>query len=171
MLWTLGVLIAPETFGLPIALFVAPLAVFFAVRLVLAPLLYGRRVPSPSADIAGAALAGMGLSHSIARGVIAGLSRRQAVFEVTRKGLASDKPDAPKVKKPNTFASVREELLLLGGLLGCIAALIALQPPDAGNALAGWILALSLQALPYAAAVACAGLSGLQGTKATADPA
>ena len=171
MLWTLGVLIAPETFGLPIALFVAPLAVFFAVRLVLAPLLYGRRVPCPSADIAGAALAGMGLSHSIARGVIAGLSRRQAVFEVTRKGLASDRPDAPKVKKPNTFASVREELLLLGGLLGCIAALIALQPPDAGNALAGWILALSLQALPYAAAVACAGLSGLQGTKATADPA
>jgi hypothetical protein len=138
---------------------------------VLAPLLYGRRVPCPSADIAGAALAGMGLSHSIARGVIAGLSRRQAVFEVTRKGLASDKPDAPKIKKPNTFASVREELFLLGGLLGCIAALIALQPPDAGNALAGWVLALSLQALPYAAAVACAGLSGLQGTKIAADPA
>ena len=53
----------------------------------------------------------------------------------------------------------------------CDHTLIALQPPDASYALAGWILALSLQALPYAAAVACAGLSGLQGTKATADPA
>jgi len=169
MLWTLGVLIAPGTFGLPIALFVAPLAVFFAVRLVLAPLLYSRRVPCPSPDIAGAALAGMGLSHSIARGVIAGLSRRQAVFEVTRKGATSDQPAVPKVKKPNTFASVREESLLLFGLLGCIAALTALQPPAASNALAGWILALSLQALPYAAAVACAWLSGLARPETRSD--
>ena len=97
------------------------------------------------------------------------MSRRQAVFEVTRKGATSEQPDVPKVKTPNTFASVREESLLLFGLLGCIAALAALQPLNAGNALAGWILALGLQALPYAAAVACAWLSGLPRPETRSD--
>ena len=40
---------------LPITLFVVPLAVFFVIRLLLTPLLYGRRVPCPVADVAGAA--------------------------------------------------------------------------------------------------------------------
>lgn len=159
MVWSLGVLLAPQTFGLPIVLFIAPLAVFFIARLLLSPLLYSRRVPCPRADMAGAALAGMALSHSIARGVIAGLVHRQAVFEVTRKGNSDDNKARPSDKKTNPFASVAEETALLCGLLACIAALISFRPPDAGIALAGWILALTLQALPYAAAVACAWLS------------
>ena len=159
MVWTLGILLAPEIFGLPIVLFIAPLAVFFIARLLLSPLLYSRRVPCPRADMAGAALAGMALSHSIARGVIAGLVHRQAVFEVTRKGNSDNSKAQPSDKKTNPFASVREEATLLCGLLACIAALTAFRPPDAGIALAGWLLALTLQALPYAAAVTCAWLS------------
>ena len=73
-------------FGVPMALFIVPLAVFFLARLVLGPLLYWRRVPCAARDILGAALAGMGLSHSIASGVIAGLAGGRAVFDVTRKG-------------------------------------------------------------------------------------
>ena len=156
--WTLGVLAAPQIFGLPIALFVVPLAVFFVTRLALVPLLYSRRVPCPAADVAGAALAGMGLSHSIARGVIAGLSGRRAVFDVTRKGKTSDNPEAPPLQQPGAFASVREESVLLLGLLLCIAAL-GFAPGEPSATLKVWILALSLQALPYAAAIGCAWLS------------
>ena len=153
MLWTLGVLLAPETFGLPIALFVVPLAVFFVIRLLLTPLLYRRRVPCSPTDVAGAALAGIGLSHSVARGVFAGLFGKSSVFAVTRKGVGNG-----PLKSAGTFASVRQELALLAGLLVCIVTL-GLQPSaESDVARWGWMLALGLQALPYAAAVVCASL-------------
>ena len=160
--WTLGVLTAPQTFGLPTPLLVVPLVVFIVLRLLLVPLLYSRRVPCSASDIAGAALAGMALSHSIARGVIAGLGGRGAVFHVTRKGpddrTREARPGKPP-KRPGTFASVREEAGLLIGLLACIAA-IGVQPAATGADPAAWLqLVLGMQALPYAAALMCAWLS------------
>jgi hypothetical protein len=153
MLWTLGVLLAPEAFGLPITLFVVPLAVFFVIRLLLTPLLYRRRVPCPPSDVAGAALAGIGLSHSVARGVFAGLFSKSSVFAVTRKGVGNG-----PLKSAGTFASVHHEIALLAGLLACMVAL-GLQPSAKSDvARWGWMLALGLQALPYAAAVVCASL-------------
>ena len=151
MWWTLGVLVAPQLFGLPIGLFVVPLAVFFFTRLLLVPLMYARRVPCPKADIVGAAWAGMALSHSIARGVLAGLGRRGAVFEVTRKGPAAARPARAGV----AWSTVREEAALLLGLGVCIVALL-LQPGQSDPALPGWLLVLVLQAIPYAAALGCA---------------
>lgn len=153
ILWTLGVLIAPSLFGLPITLFVVPLAVFFVIRLLLTPLLYGRRVPCPVADVAGAAVAGVGLSHSVARGVLAGLFGKSAVFAVTRKGIGN-RP----VKAAGAFASVHEEIALLGGLLACIVALGFQPTAESDVARLVWMLALGLQALPYLAALVCAGL-------------
>jgi hypothetical protein len=162
MVWTVGVLAAPRWFGLPIALFVVPLAVFFGARLLLVPLLYARRVPCGAADIAGASLAGMALSHSVAKGVWAGLSGRRAAFEVTRKGAMP--------ARPGRWRSVREEAALLAGLLGCLAAVL-LRPPAGGAASAGWIAVLLMQALPYAAALACAGLSPRPRSAPAATPA
>ena len=157
--WTLGVLSAPQIFGLPTPLFVAPLGVFVALRLLLVPLLYSRRVPCSAADIVGAALAGMALSHSIARGVIAGLTRQRAVFHVTRKGPVERTEKTRAGRRPGAYASVREEAALLVGLLASIAA-IGVQPVAANPASAGWLqLALGMQALPYAAALVCAWLS------------
>ena len=85
LLWSLGFLLAPQFFGLPLWLFVVPLAVFFAARALLGPLLYRRRVACSGADAAGAAVAGMGLSHSVAQGVLAGLTAQPAQFHVTRR--------------------------------------------------------------------------------------
>ena len=160
MAWTLGFLVAPQWFGLPTALFVVPLAVFFFARLVLGPLLYWRRVPCSAAGIAGAALAGMGLSHSIARGIIAGLTGRRAVFHVTRRVATAAPAAAPAAKlatagKRGWLADVHEEAALLLGLLACIAAL-ALHRAPGDTALAMWMLVLGMQSLPYAAALACA---------------
>jgi hypothetical protein len=96
----------------------------------------------------------MALSHSIARGVLAGLSGRRAVFEVTRKGGAAQ-ATATSSRTAGALGSVREEGALLSGLLVCIAALL-LQPGRADAALPGWLLVLALQAMPYAAALGCA---------------
>jgi cellulose synthase/poly-beta-1,6-N-acetylglucosamine synthase-like glycosyltransferase len=158
MAWTVGLLVAPQLFGVPFALFVVPLAVFFLARLVLGPLLYWRRVPCPPADILGAALAGMGLAHSIARGVIAGLAGRRAVFDVTRKGPAPVTAGPASARPDRPFGCVREEAALLLGLVGCVAAL-ALRREPGDTAQAMWMVVLGMQALPYAAALACAMLS------------
>jgi len=162
ILWTLGLLAAPRWFGVPFALFIVPLTVFFLARLVLGPLLYWRRVPCPPGDILGAALAGMGLSHSIARGVMAGLSGRRAVFAVTRKGaLPASASARTSVQADSPLGGVREEAALLVGLLVCIAAL-ALHREPSELASAMWMIVLVMQALPYAAALGCALLSGAQ---------
>ncbi len=172
MIWTIGLITAPQWFRLPIALFVVPLAVFFMARLLLVPLLYWKRVRCSIGDSAGAALAGIGLSHSIARGVFAGLSGRRAVFEVTRKGATDTASSARPLSAPGRFAGVREEAALLSGLLCCIAA-VTLRPPAVGAALAGWFVVLAMHALPYAAALICALLSSNRhvGRQATAMPA
>ncbi len=154
MAWTLGFLAAPHLFGLPIALFVVPLAVFFLARLVLGPLLYWRCVPCPPAGIAGAALAGMGLSHSVARGIIAGLTGRRAVFHVTRR-VAPATAKLRATGRLTWLADVREEAALLLGLLACTATLAMHREPG-DTALAMWMIVLGMQSLPYAAALACA---------------
>ncbi len=165
ILWTLGVLLAPETFGLPIALFVVPLAVFFVIRLLLTPLLYHRRVACSPSDVAGAALAGIGLSHSVARGVLAGLFSKYSVFTVTRKGIGNR-----SLPTTRAFNSVRDEAALLVGLVACIGAL-GLQPTNESDlARFGWMLALSLQALPYLAALLCASLPGEKNADACGQP-
>lgn len=173
--WTLVILIAPDIFGFPIALFVLPLAIFFSGRLLLGPLLYWRHVHCGLADTLGAALAGMGLSHVIARGILAGLLGQRSVFEITRKRIAvlgahlqenstSAQPLSTSFESvvPHLQA-VREELLLFTGLMACAFALLLTRPAVAAAAsldgLWMWIAVLMMQALPYAAAVACAWIS------------
>jgi exo-beta-1,3-glucanase (GH17 family)/cellulose synthase/poly-beta-1,6-N-acetylglucosamine synthase-like glycosyltransferase len=149
--WTLLLLAAPQWFAVPLALFVVPLAVFLLVRLGLGPLLYWRRVPCGPGDIAGASLAGMGLSHTIARGVFAGLLSKEAVFKITRKA-------AGRAPRASWLAPVREEAGLFAALLACITVLAwRREPGDVAVAL--WIGVLAMQALPYAAALACAAIS------------
>jgi cellulose synthase/poly-beta-1,6-N-acetylglucosamine synthase-like glycosyltransferase len=156
--WSLGMLLAPGRVAPPLALFVLPLAAFFLSRLLLGPLLYWRRVPCPPADIAGAALAGMGLAHVIARGTLAGLFGGRAVFEVTRRHRPGPGAPARAAARPAWFAPVREEAALLLALGACIAALAARRLPG-DSAVGIWIGVLAMQALPYLAALLCALLS------------
>jgi hypothetical protein len=146
--WTLGIVAAPQYFSPPTALFVVPLAVFFFVRAVLGPLLYWRRVPCRPADIAGASLAGMALSHSVARGVLAGLAGRRPFFAVTRKAADGARRSA--------FGAREEAALLVALAAGIAATALARGPGDL--ALAAWAAVLAMQALPYAAAVAVAAI-------------
>ena len=145
-----GVLAAPTWVGPPLLLFALPLAAVLGVRVLLAPLLYHRRVGCTPADTAGAALVGLGLSHAIATGVIAGLVGQRGVFEVTRKATTGAERRSPD-------RGVREERMLLAGLLVCLLGLLA-DTLDSGRRHDGWMLLLGLQCLPYLAALACARL-------------
>ena len=171
--WTIGVLAFPQYFSLPIPLFMLPLAVFCAAKLVMGPLLYWRRVPCSAKGILGAAIAGMGLSHAIARGVLAGLFHHSGVFQITAKGtntntasnapLAFAKP-ALKPMYGQQFSKIlkpaREEaLLLLALMLAILAIAITRNSNHIESAL--WMLMLALQALPYSASVICAIAAGL----------
>ena len=148
--WTIAVLLAPQHFKLPHPLFALPLGVFFLSRLSFGPLLYWRRVPCSPADRLGAALAGMALSHTIARGVLAGLFRAQGIFHVTRRTRGA--------KDRGWLADVREQAgILLTLALGILAMAGARQPLD--PATLAWMAILGLQSLPYAAALATSRLA------------
>ncbi len=157
--WTVGAVLLPAVVTLPTMLFMLPLATFVLAKIVIGPLLYWRRVPCSTAEIVGASIAGMAVSHGIARGVIAGLFGRNARFEVTVKGAATEAPIR------GAIAAVREEALLLM-LLAVAVGLLVISPalPSTGGAGLSlnrslWIAMLALQALPYAAALGCMWLS------------
>jgi exo-beta-1,3-glucanase (GH17 family)/cellulose synthase/poly-beta-1,6-N-acetylglucosamine synthase-like glycosyltransferase len=166
--WSIGAAFAPRWITLPTVLFMVPLATFVLAKLIIGPLLYWRRVPCSFLDIAGASLAGMGVSHGIARGVIAGLFGRKAHFLVTDKGSIGSgvdpegHSDMVKRKVLGVWKPVTEESLMLAALLG-VAALLAWTASQTAIGLRFetllWISMLLVQALPYAAALICLKLS------------
>jgi hypothetical protein len=141
-----------------------PLFAFFVAKALFGPLLYWRHVGCRLRDIGGAALAGMALSHSVARGVFTGLGERGSVFEVTRKGSAG------AVRRKGRWAPVREELFLAAGLLVCLAGVALSRKPDHTES-AMWMTVLALQSLPYLATLACNALAGLAPRPADPDDA
>jgi exo-beta-1,3-glucanase (GH17 family)/cellulose synthase/poly-beta-1,6-N-acetylglucosamine synthase-like glycosyltransferase len=163
--FSLGMVYLPNSVEPPLWLFVAPLIAFFGARLLIGPLLYTRCVPCGPADRLGAAVAGMALSHRVARGVLQGLlGRRHAMFEITRKAAATPAapatpPDAgagaaPPYRGPPIARGIEQEIALGAGLLFCIGLLaLGADPHDTGRL--GWIAILFIQALPYLAALGC----------------
>ena len=163
LIWTTGMLASPHWFSYPITLLLLPLAVFCAVKLVIGPLLYWRRVPCSAGGIAGAAIAGMGLSHAIARGVLAGLFGGAGVFQITAKGGDAVPPataGAWGARVSGMLAPAREELLLLVALWTAIAA-VGFTRSTGHVESAVWMVMLGLQSLPYLAALICAVAAAL----------
>lgn len=183
MLWTIGRLGFPEFFEVPLPVLMIPFSILFLEKVLLGPMLYWRRVHCSGWEIFGAALAGLGLSHAIARGVWLGFFGRKAVFEVTKKGMGSiqerttqepvDKEfsvlpssvdfEKAQVKpriRPNGYSVVREEAFLLAGLTACALGTAVADSFSYTEAF-WWIGILSLQSLPYIAGLACTALSQL----------
>ena len=162
LVWTAGMLFAPHWFSLPIPLLLLPLAVFCAVKLVIGPLLYWRRVPCSIGGIVGAAIAGMGLSHAIARGVLAGLHNGAGVFQITAKGGSTSAAESGAGRNPffRLIAPAREEWLLLVALWSAIAAVGVTRAPGHIES-SVWMVMLGLQSLPYLAALLCAVAAAL----------
>ncbi|MDR2365613.1 MAG: glycosyltransferase [Zoogloeaceae bacterium] len=146
--WTLLMLVAPQSFGLPVTLLVVPMLGFMACKAALGPLLYRRAMQCPWRDILGASVLSNGIAHTIARGIFAGLFKGKGKFVVT--------PKAWKQKSGFAFlAPIREEVGLLAALLLAIGALLHTRDGLAEPAVGVWIVVLVLEALPYIAALCC----------------
>ncbi len=145
LLWSIGLIVAPMRFEFPIVLFMLPSIGLFFFKIVQIFWLYASRVNCRPLDRAGAAIAGLALSHTIGKAVWKGLAIRSAPFLRTPK-----MENAPALVQGLVMA--REELALL---LLTWAAMIGvgwahhLATPEAKL----WCLVLLTQSLPYLAAV------------------
>ncbi len=150
LVWTVGMIADPEHFSLPLDLFVIPVLGFFVLKAFFGPALYRGRVPCGWLDVLGASIASMGLSHAIARGIIAGLVQKKGTFVVTPKSWKSG-------GRVVWFGAVREETLLMIALLvGCIGTLMS-KPMQYETYL--WTAILATQSIPYLSAFTCALIS------------
>ncbi len=145
LLWTLGMVLAPRYFMLPMYLFLVPLIAFFLFKAAFGIILYRARVPCSWRDTLAASVASMGLSHAIARGIFEGLWRKRGEFIRTAKSRRLG-------KRPNPFTAVTEELLLFLALLACIVGMIN---SSGFGYIEGrlWIAILAAQSIPYASAL------------------
>jgi hypothetical protein len=156
IVWTIGILAAPGVFSLPLDLFMIPVLAFFVAKAAFGPALYRMRVPCSWADVFGASLASMGLSHAIARGVFQGLFEKKGVF------VRTTRTRAPGTRFSATFAVIREESLMLVALVLAASGVAWRLGTDHREALL-WAALLSVQALPYLATVASMLISELGG--------
>jgi exo-beta-1,3-glucanase (GH17 family)/cellulose synthase/poly-beta-1,6-N-acetylglucosamine synthase-like glycosyltransferase len=145
--WTLAMLAFPDQFSLPVAIMIVPILCFLAIKAALGPILYRKTMQCSWTDIFGASLASLGLSHSIARGVMMGLIQKDGVFIVTTKGKST-------TSKWKILQPIREESLILLAII--IASLAMLYTRGFNNIDAQlWVTMLGLQSLPYLSAIAC----------------
>jgi hypothetical protein len=168
--FSLGLVYFSNSIQPPLWLLTVPLIAFFSARLLSGPLLYARCVPCGLADRLGAAVAGMALSHRIARGVLQGLGGRggrRAVFDITPKATAPAAAEPPAAtsgagearatlgtRGTDFVQGIQEEFALLVGLLFCIC-LLAVSRDASDTGRLGWMAILAIQSLPYWAAMAC----------------
>jgi len=144
LLWTVGLLAYPKYVEYPLTAFLVPTVGMFVFKVVHAFWLYARRVPSSMRQRVGAALAGMALTHTIARAVMRGIVSRNQPFFRTPK--AENRPAWWK-----GFAMAREELLVLAALWTGAVALLAVYGLGHVEAVV-WSVILFVQSMPYLAA-------------------
>lgn len=151
--WTASLIFWPETTELPPAIFLAPTLAAVFLRQWRLFRLYGLSDPCHAADRVKAALAGLALSHTVAKAMISGLLTARRPFLRTPKYRRG-----PQFLRGLLMAS--EEAIILC----CIGAVAAgflmtnhLWHLDAFL----WLAVLVTLALPYSATVAMAVINGL----------
>jgi len=153
--WTVGVLVMPKYFELPLGLFLLPVVAVFIAKVAQFLWLYKIRVQCSFRQRLGAGLAGLALTYTIAKAMLAGLFTSKLPFIRTPKH-----ENQPALVQAMIIA--REESLL-GALL--TAAGIAMwnfqggQDPEARL----WGVVMLAQALPYYATLALAMISTAKG--------
>ena len=144
--WSLAMVLAPLKFDPPLIIFsVLPLTLFcFKVAKVIY-LSGGARIVGTARQTLAAAVAGLSLSHAIARAMWLGMMTRERPFLRT-----------PKMEQATALfraiGAIREELLLMVALwiaAGGVAHLHGADTPD----MLLWIIVLMVQSVPYLAAL------------------
>jgi exo-beta-1,3-glucanase (GH17 family)/cellulose synthase/poly-beta-1,6-N-acetylglucosamine synthase-like glycosyltransferase len=144
--WSLAMIIAPTQIDPPLMMFsVLPLSLF-VFKLSKMVYLYRSRVKANLRQTLAAAIAGLSLSHTVGLATLKGL-------------LTSDQPfvRTPKCAQPSAvlqaLVDVREELLMLVSL-ALVVLTLSFTPREFGSPdMRVWGIVLTIQAVPYAAAV------------------
>lgn len=153
LLWSAAMIIVPKRVDPPLLIFaILPLTLFaFKVGKIL--FLYRRTVGVNLRDALFAALAGLSLSHTIAKAVLYGFVTRSIPFFRT-----------PKMRSSHgllvALAEAREEVFIMLLLWGAAAGIVLVQGVPSPD-LMFWVVMLLVQSLPYLAALIMALLSSL----------
>ncbi|MBK8677111.1 MAG: glycosyltransferase [Cellvibrionales bacterium] len=153
LLWTAAMLLAPTHVLPPALVFALPPLILFFFKLGKILYIYKSHMKVPMSTSVGAAVAGLALSHTIAKSIIYGLFTKTIPFFRT-----------PKMRDQGGFmlalAECREELFFLVLLWGAAAAMVFTHDMETSDAWA-WLFMLLMQSLAYLAAVFMAFLSVL----------
>ncbi len=160
--WSLVMVLFPRHIEPPLLLFsVLPLSLFL-FKLVKLLHLYRSRVGATFTQTVAAAIAGLGLSHTVGSAMLSGFVNKDRPFFRTPKR-------ASRHAWLQSLAAAREEAILMCGLW--IAAYAVSSIPDMDGDLPGligspdltvWVTVLLVQSIPYAATVIVSLVSSLQ---------
>jgi len=159
LLWTAGMIYAPDYFNLPMQLFLIPVIGFFFAKAIFGVVLYRARVPCGWYDTIMASVASMGLSHAIARGILHGLTREKTAFVVTAKSRRMGGSSFA------AFAPVREEVLMAVALLLAIIGMGMHYGTQYVESTL-WMFILAAQSIPYVSAMIGAWIAFRSGDEA-----
>ncbi|HSC74938.1 MAG TPA: glycosyltransferase [Pseudomonadales bacterium] len=153
LLWTSAMLLAPTKVLPPALIFALPPLILFFFKLGKILYIYKSHMKVPMSTSIGAAIAGLALSHTIAKSIIYGLFTKTIPFFRT-----------PKMREQGGFmlalAECREELFFLVLLWSAAASMLWGHDMETGDSWA-WFFMLLMQSLAYLAAVFMAFLSVL----------
>jgi exo-beta-1,3-glucanase (GH17 family)/cellulose synthase/poly-beta-1,6-N-acetylglucosamine synthase-like glycosyltransferase len=159
--WSLVMVLFPRHIEPPLLLFsVLPLSLFL-FKLVKLLHLYRSRVGASLTQTLAAAIAGLGLSHTVGSAMLSGLVNRDRPFFRTPKR-------ASRHAWLQSLAAAREEAVLMLGLW--VAAFAVSRIPDIDGDMPGlvgspdltvWVTVLLVQSIPYAATVIVSLVSSL----------
>ncbi len=153
LLWSVGLIFFPRSFDYPLMLFVIPALTLFGLKVFASLWLYTRRVPCSPVQRLGAAVAALALSFTAARGVLAGLFFKRAVFHRTPKRRNSPAL-IEGVRMASWEAAFTALIALAAGGLVAAGALATLEGVL-------WVTMLGALALPYVCSVALAVAAAL----------
>jgi cellulose synthase/poly-beta-1,6-N-acetylglucosamine synthase-like glycosyltransferase len=153
ILWTVLMLVYPYQFAPPEVLFSLLPLTFFGFKILKMMVLYRWRVRATLVQSVAAGMAGLALSHTIARAMLAGLITSKIGFFRTPKLAGSN-------RLISALLAVREESLLL---IVLVLGIVSLQGRADSDMLDTriWAVVLGVQAIVYATSIFMAVLSAM----------
>lgn len=153
LLWSAAMIIVPQRVDPPLLIFAIPPLALFAFKVGKILFLYRRAVGVDLKDAFYAAIAGLALSHTIAKAVLYGFFTSSIPFFRTPK-MASNHGILV------ALAEAREEVFIMLLLWGAAAGIALVQGFPSTDVIF-WVVVLLIQSLPYLAALIMALLSSL----------
>ncbi|MDZ4304849.1 MAG: glycosyltransferase [Pseudomonas sp.] len=163
LLWSAAMIIVPTRVDPPLLIFAIPPLALFVFKVGKIIFLYRRAVGVNLKDAFWAALAGLALSHTIAKAVLYGFFTTSIPFFRTPK-------NADNHGFWVAISEAREEMFIMLLLWGAALGIYLVQGLPS-NDMRFWVVMLLVQSLPYVAALIMAFLSSLPKPAAVAEPA